>query len=55
MANVNYLINSVMMTKKEFKEFALKRGYTAVYSGKKRKFFLNRVFKVNIHELINSK
>lgn len=46
------------MTKKEFKIFAHKRGYYATYSGKIKKFFLEKVhfiFKMNIQRLINEK
>lgn len=45
------------MIKKEFKEFAKKRGFTTHYSGKLKKHFLKFCppLKMNIHELINSK
>jgi len=44
------------MTKKEFTEFAKKRGFSAHYSGKLRKFFLRPInLGMNIHALINDK
>lgn len=43
-------------TKKEFAEFAKKRGFIARYSGKRKKFFLkNTGYGMNVHALINAK
>lgn len=44
------------MTKKEIKEFAKQRGFTAHYSGKlKKHFFRPTGFGMNVHALINAK
>ena len=50
------------MTKKEFTRFAFAHGVEARYSGKDRRFHLNRIMslwfvypKMDIHVIINSK
>ena len=44
------------LTKKEFKEFARKRGFTAHYSGRLKKHFFKPTFiKMDIHSIINKK
>ena len=43
------------MTKAEFKEYALRRGVVATYSGKMETFFLKRVKAMNINKIITSK
>ena len=43
------------MTKNEFRKFALLRGYLVNYSGKLKKFFIRKEFKMDIHNIINTK
>lgn len=43
------------MTKNEFREYAKVRGFAVAYSGKLRKFFMKKVFQMNVNEIINSK
>ena len=41
------------MTKNEFRKFALLRGCIVNYSGKLKKFFIHKIFKMDIHKIIN--
>lgn len=43
------------MTKNEFRKFAKLRGVIATYCGKQKKFFLRKVSKMDINNVINQK
>jgi hypothetical protein len=43
------------MTKNEFREFARVRGFATRYSGKLKKFFMTKVAKMDVMQIINSK
>ena len=43
------------ITKKNFVQMAFFRGFLASYSGKKKKFYLKKQAKMDIHKVINSK